>query len=389
MKTALASNRDLGAARFAIRQAEARLQQSGLLSNPEFELSRAGDRLTGNEGEYDFSTGFKQRFPITGRLAKEKAVARVDVALALAEVRNQERLVAGEVLGLGRDWLVIRDKLQANDETMGIIQKLIESSEKRLKVAEVSAADVNLTRIEAEKITLTQATLRIEQETAAIQLNGLLGRPPQTKVELTGSIQTEMNAAVVAEASSRAVQQRPDRQLAALAIDRAAAEVVLAHAQKWEDWTVGFGYSRTVGKFDSPIGTKRDNLLGASISIPLPFWNKNQGKITEAQVTRERTEAELSALELKIRTETRSAENQMRRQSGILRQYREVSLKLGQENLALLQKGYGEGLYPITAVIQAQQQLIELRQSYLEAVAEFTRAKTAWETATGAVLFTK
>ena len=53
-----------------------------------------------NEGEYDFATGFKQRFPITGRLTKAKAVARVDVAQAMAEVRNQERLLAGEVLGL-------------------------------------------------------------------------------------------------------------------------------------------------------------------------------------------------------------------------------------------------------------------------------------------------
>ena len=38
----------------------------------------------------EFSTGLKQRFPITSRLAQAKAVARVDVAMALAEVRTKE-----------------------------------------------------------------------------------------------------------------------------------------------------------------------------------------------------------------------------------------------------------------------------------------------------------
>ena len=139
---ALTENRDLAAARFAIRQAEGRLKQAGLWPNPEFELSRQNDHAFANEGEYNFSTGFKQRFPITGRLTKAKAVARVDVAQALAEVRNQERLLAGEVLGRSRELLVTQEKLKANQEIQSVIQKVIEVSEKRLKVAEVSAADV-------------------------------------------------------------------------------------------------------------------------------------------------------------------------------------------------------------------------------------------------------
>ena len=89
---------------------------------------------------------------------------------------------------------------------------------------------------------------------------------------------------------------------------------------------------------------------------------------------------------MRIATEAQTAENQMRRLLDILRQYREDSIKLAEENIALLQKGYADGLVNITAVIQAQQQLTGLRQSYLEALADFIRAKTEWETATAAVL---
>ena len=385
-ETALAENRDLAAARFAIRQAEGRLKQAGLWPNPEFELGGKNDSAFANQGEYDLATGFKQHFPITGRLTKAKAVARVDVAMALAEVSNQERLLVGEVLGRSRELLVTREKLKANEEIQGVIQKVIEVSEKRLKVAEVSAADVNLAKLELQKLTLAQAAFLNQQEITATALNRLLGREPKMPLQMSGAVATEFDTNMVAEVSRQALARRPDRQLFALGIDRAGAEITLARAEKWADWTVGFDYSRGVSKFDAPIGTKTDNFLGVSVSIPLPLWNKNQGRISEAQATQQRAEAELQALDLRIATEAQTAENQMRRLFGILRQYREESIKLADENIALLQKGYADGLVSITAVIQAQQQLTDLRRSYLEALAEFIRAKTDWETATGATL---
>ena len=382
---ALAENRDLTAARFAIRQAEGRLKQAGLWPNPEWETRHASDTAFANEGEYDFSTGFKQRFPITGRLTKAKTVARVDVAMAMAEVRNQERLLSGEVLGFSRELLVTREKLKANDEIQRTIQKLVEVSEKRLKVAEVSAADVNVAKLELQKLTLAQAALLNQEEIATTALNRLLGREPKTPLQMSGATSTDFDTNSIAEISRQTLARRPDRQLAALGIDRAGAEIKLAKAEKWQDWTVGFDYSHTVNKFVAPVGTKPDDLLGVGVSIPLPLWNRNQGRISEAQATQQRAEAELKALDLRIAAETQTAENQMQRLLGILRQYREESIKLAEENITLLQKGYADGLVNITAVIQAQQQLTELRQNYLEALGEFTRAKTDWQTATASV----
>jgi outer membrane protein, heavy metal efflux system len=379
---AVENNLDLVAGRLAIRQAEGRLKQAGLWSNPDWETGYAPDTAFGNAGEYNFATGFKQRFPITGRLAKAKTVARVDVAMALAEVRNQERLLAGEVLGLGRGLLVTQEKLKANQGLQDTLQIIVEVSEKRLKVAEVSAADVNLAKLEWQKLTLAQAALLNQQEIASTTLNRLLGREPKTPLQISGTVNVEFDTNAVAEISQQAQAHRPDRQLAALGIDRAASEIKLARAEKWEDWTVGFDYSRSVSKFDAPIGTKTDEFLGVGVSIPLPFWNQNQGRVSEAQATQTRAVAELDALDLRIKAETQTTEDQMRRLLGILHQYRDESIKLAEENVVLLQKGYGDGLVNITAVIQAQQQLTDLRQSYLEALGGFEQALTDWQTAT-------
>lgn len=383
---ALLENRDVAAARFAIAQAQGRLQQAGLWPNPDWEMSRSRETALDFNGESKFSTGFRQRFPITGRLEKARVVARVDVAMAVAEVRNQERLLIGEVLARSRELITLREQLKANQDIQDIIRKLIEVSEKRLKVAEVSVADVNLAKLELQKLLLAGAGLLNQQDIATVELNRLLGRDPQWPLQISGTVGTNLDLNLFAQTTRQAVANRPDHQLAALAVNRADAEIKLARAQKWEDWTVGFDYSRDRSIFEAPIGTKVDNFIGVSISIPLPLWNKNQGRVSEAQATEQRARAELHALELRIMAEAQSAENQILRLLSILRQYRDESLKLAEANIALLQKGYADGLVSITAVIQAQQQLTELRQSSLEVAAQLARALTEWQTVTASNL---
>ena len=59
---ALAGNRDLAAARFAIWQAEGRLKQAGLWPNPEFEVGQKNDRAFASDGQYDFATPHSTEF---------------------------------------------------------------------------------------------------------------------------------------------------------------------------------------------------------------------------------------------------------------------------------------------------------------------------------------
>jgi len=383
----LANNRDLAAARYAIRQAEGRLQQAGLWPNPEFGLGRQSDRLFANEGESTLTSGFRQRFPITGRIAKARTVARVDVAQAIAEVRNQERLLAGDILARVRELLVLREQLQANQEIQDTLDRLVTVSEQRAKVAEVSQADVNLARLELQKARLARQLLINQQAVATTGLNQLLGREPKAPLEPTGELPVEFPRQAAAEAQSQALAQRPDRQLSALSIDRAAAEIKLARAQKWEDWTVGFDYTQARSLFPGPGNmADTDRLVALSVSIPLPLWNRNQGNIAAAQATQGRAERELAALELRIAAEVRAADERLRILAGVLRQYREESLKLSAQNVTLTQKGYSDGLVNVTAVIQAQQQFIDLRLSYLATLAEFARALTDWQTATASIL---
>ncbi len=376
---ALGENRDLAAARFVVKQAEGRLRQAGLWPNPDFELSRSRDTAFANEGEYAFSTGFKQRFPITGRLQKAKVVARADVAMALAEIRNRERLLASEVLGRGRELLFFADQLRLFETNAVLLEQLVSVSEKRLNAAETAVTDVNIARLELEKNRTQQTQILSQRDVSAAELNRLLGREPDRPIQVRSSPQPIQLATNI---SAQVLSSRPDRQLAALAIDKGAAEITLARAQRWEDWTVGFDYSRDRSIFSGPVKLDdTDNFLGFSVSVPLPLWNRNQGRIAEARATRERAAAELSALELTILTEVQIAASRVQRLQPLLQRYQDA-VNLSEQNIALLQKGYADGLTPISAVIQAQQQLSDLRRTFLETAGEYNRALIDWQTAT-------
>lgn len=97
VSNALMNNRGLAAARHVVGQAHGRLRQAGLLPNPEVEFSGYSDFVSGSEGEGAFVIGLHQWFPLTSRLGLARQVARVDVAMALREVRNRERLLIAEV----------------------------------------------------------------------------------------------------------------------------------------------------------------------------------------------------------------------------------------------------------------------------------------------------
>ncbi len=86
------NNLEMAAARVLIREARARADQAGRLSNPELEAG-VYPNTRGREGF--LTLALVQRFPLTSRLRLEKAVSKFAIEAAEAEVADRERRLAG------------------------------------------------------------------------------------------------------------------------------------------------------------------------------------------------------------------------------------------------------------------------------------------------------
>jgi cobalt-zinc-cadmium efflux system outer membrane protein len=362
--------------------------QAGLWPNPELELSTTTDRTFNDEGERTSGAGFQQAFPISGRLRFAKRVSRVDVARAMAEIRNRERLLIGEVQRDFLNILLLRQQLAANREFVSLNREFVDVLEERLKRAEVSEVDVNLARVELQRLGVDSAQLESDLVARELSLKLRMGLPPEEKISLEGNVEALAAKFRPEKYQTTMVVNRPDLRQTELGIDRAAAEVRLARAEAWADWTLGTHYEneRTL---DEPVGAKTDQFLGFKISIPIALWNRNQGRVYEHKAASEQARQQFEAQRLSIRSEIATALARALKLRGAVGNYRRDLLPaLGQTN-ALVRKGYSEGLIPATQVIQVQQQQTTLRSSFLTATGNYLQALVDLETATASSPFLK
>lgn len=380
IREALAGNRDLRAATFAIAQARARLEQAGLWPNPSLQLAGADDVVFANEGDYDASIGFEQRFPVAGRLARGRDVARVDIAIAVAEVRDATRLLVAEVEISFSELLVLQEQIAARAQLIAVNRRLADVSAHRAALAEVSALDVNTAQLELHRLELERDLLTAQAQARSTELSRLLGRDADATVTVAGELVPGPPRSL-AELRETALAWRPDLQQLRLAADRARAEQALAKAERWEDWALGFRYARTRQPVVGAPSQPSDQLLGLSVSIPLPLWNRNQGRIAEMQALEAQARSRAAALELTILADVESAHHRVEDLGAVTERYRTRVTPLTSENVRLAQEGYQHGLVPVTQVVQVQRQQSELRTAYLDALAQYRQAAIELETA--------
>ncbi len=384
----LASNLDLRAAYFEVEKARGRLIQAGLWPNPELGFSTTTDRTFKNEGERATTAGFQQAFPISGRLHFAKQVSRVDVAQAMAEIRNRERLLIGEV---ERDFLTVlllRQQIKANHEFIGANREFVDVFEQRLKHAEVSEVDVNLARVELQRLELDTTVLETDLRTRELALKLQLGLPAEHPLAVEGDLNALTARFRPENYDLSMVVNRPDLRQTELEIDRANAEVRLARAEAWADWTLGADY-QTDRRVDEPTGLRTDPSLGFKISIPLALWNRNQGRVYEQKAAASQARKRVEALTLSIRSEIATDLTQAFKLREVVRTYHRDLLPSLTRTTALLYKGYGEGLVAPTQIIQAQQQRATLLSSVVAANTTYIQALIGLETATASSPFLK
>lgn len=381
---AVQGNRDLQAARYIVEVARARLLQAGLPPNPRLNLGGSNDFLFNNAGEYVANVGISQQFPVAGRIARQKDVARVDIALALTEISQAERNLAGEVAKRFYQVLVLDRQIQLRDRLTGIDKNLVKVTRDRFRVAEVSELDVNTAQLELQRLVQERALLQNQRALQWAQLNQLLGRPSGMLLSLEDVLPpTSSPLPPLNEELDQALALRPDLRAALLSADRAQADLALAKAQRWEDWTVSVGLEQGRRVIEGAPPQSSDRLLGVTLSIPLPLLNKNQGRIAEAETAGSQAQVRIEALKLSIRNDVSSAYSEAERLRTAVQQYEDGMLRLSDRNVRLAQQGYNMGQTPILAVVQAQRQQSDLYIAYQNTLSQYLQALVALHTAVG------
>lgn len=369
-----AANPVLAAARWSIEEARGRLLGTGRWSNPEVgaTLQRG---LQGRDVRAEWS--FEQKFPLTARLRHEKEVSAVEVWQAEAETREMERTLIVQAQEAAVKWLALAAHIELRKEQIAHVTELADFLHARAQQGESSPLDEGQARLEARQLQLEVGQLQAEQRLLEGELRPLLGFPAQEPLTLQGALAepVAIKAAVPVE-----VRRRPDYQALELAQEAAERRVELEKARRWEDITAGVVAEFERGE-DAPKGYENERFLGFRLSVPLPWWNKNEGPIREAEARVQRLAAEREALRQRIQTEAAAAQAAMLEQARLAAQEAGELVKLAEEQVQRAQAAYDQGLVSFSEVARARGQWLQARSAVLNARRDFHLARLRWEAA--------
>jgi cobalt-zinc-cadmium efflux system outer membrane protein len=349
----------------AVGVAEGEVRAARQVPNPEFGMSLGHSRAEdGSEQRFIWDLDLTIPLEWPGRVVERSRAARHGVEAAHSDLQAAGLEIYRELRGLYLEIARDQEVTKALQESEDHLVKLSETV--RLRVDQGEARPVELTRVEAEleELRLENDRSRRDARARRQQLNLWLGGrlPPEFTVEpdwqdLPGLPALE-DALESARTNHPAVKGARARQ--AQAHSTAAAERYAALPE------VGVG-----GFYEQEIDSRN---AGGLLSIPLPFWNRNQGGIAKARAEAEKARADAALAARRIEEAVFATHARAAGALNALRGYESGILPKTRKALADLEILYQAGESGLIDVLDARQALIRAREGCTSVLFEYLNA---------------
>jgi len=376
---ALENNADLRAARLSIDLAEARFDRTGVRSNPSVNVDYASDFLFNDEGEHSFGIGFSQKFPLANRLKRAKDVSRVDIAKAKTEVKKQEFAIAHSISEIALEIQIADTRKESLERLLAKVEEIASFIRSRVDRGEYSHLEANQATLEARSLKQEINQLTTERNHLVHSLEPLLGSPSEEELSFVKNSEIDIEEDSL-EFDNLLFERHPDFQLAILDAHSAEAEIALAESENWEDITASIFWENERG-IDQPNGLETDRFIGVGMSIPIPLRKKGELRAREQRIARDQSHMQAAAIKLRVLHEIEHARHEMEDLRESIQSYRKEVIELAQAQLEETQVAHQNGQISFVALMDVQQQLLEIEHNHLDTLESFAHARLKLEIA--------
>ena len=259
VSTALSRRADLLAARQRLAIAEGKLIQAGLRPNPVLDAEYGSPRFLGGEAERDFSVGVSQVFELGGKRSKRVKVAELEIAQIRAEISALERQFAAEIRTTYASAIAAARQLDVLEKLIAADEEIVRATEARLKEGDVAPLDLNLVKVESDRLRIQAIEAKSNLETALLTLQSLTGTDVAESLKIAPQAERPPRLDFgLAELTDTALRGRNDLQAAKIAEELGSARIDLAKSLATPNVAASVKYSRNKSIFDLPaIGGRR------------------------------------------------------------------------------------------------------------------------------------
>ena len=303
--------------------------------------------------------------------ALRSAVAQYGRALADAQVADASRRLTLDVTLACVDVLEAKARLALARDNLQTLERLVDLNDRRVATGAIAPLEVTRSRVAMLQYRASVRTAELALTQARLKLLPLLGvRTGDAPIDIDDRLRLAVQPAApnldALQAAARAA--RPDLRAGRTEQARTQADLRLQLAQATVDYTVGAEFRRQQGI------AGRGNMLGFFVSVPLPFFNRNQGEIARAEAEQRRSGLALTAVESEVRAEVASAFEEFRSSQQLVAEMERDLLKPANDARAGTTYTYQAGATSLLDVLDAQRAFNDTMDSYYAAQATYRRA---------------
>jgi len=380
------SNPTLLAARIGIDESRDQEITAFLRPNPDFALSTDGTQISPYEGVWrpfagtQFSPSISYLHERRRKRELRLESAQKGTAIAQSQLEDQERSLVFTLRGAFVQALqakAVRDLAKDNlvyfDHEFGI-------SQDRFNAGDI--ARVDLDRLELQRVTYESdlQTAEVNLRTAKIQVLQLLNdRTPIDQFDVHGPFDFSEQIQSQEQLRAAAMEQRPDLKAAAQSVDKAQTDYKLAVANGSTDPTFSLWVTHNPS-FNNPYA---NNTIGASVSIPLRIFDKNQGEKARTRLDITRSERLRDAAQAQVFSDVDSAYATILNTVTLLRPYKKKYLATAARVRDTIAFSYQHGQAALVDYLDAQRDYRAVQVTYLNLVGSYLSAASQLNLAVG------
>ncbi|MHC5076127.1 MAG: TolC family protein [Planctomycetota bacterium] len=373
----LMHNPELKSFSWQVRASEARTLQASLLPNPEIEVEVEEVGGTGGRSGFDASETtiqLGQLIELGGKVEKREKVASLESELAGWGYEAKRVDVLTKVTHAFVEVLASQERLKLADELVQLSEEILYTVSLRVEAGKDSP-------VEKTKAQLVLSGARVEQKqavqrlkTARKRLTALWGNTSPVFEEAAGQFELVSGFPSESKLSSFLVGN-PELARWAVEMERQRAILELEKANSIIDPRLSGGVQY--------LNEDNDTAIVFGVSVPVPIFNQNQGKILEARYNILKARNQQEAAEASLNLGLSEAYQGLSIAFIQATDLKEEILPGAQSAMDATREGYSQGKFDYLMVLDAQRTFFLSRAKYVESLAAYHRARADIEQLVG------
>jgi cobalt-zinc-cadmium efflux system outer membrane protein len=354
--------------------------QAGLRPNPElgFELENiggSGDRQSFEQAES--TVWLSQLILLSGKRGKRQRLAELDRELAEWDYETTRLNVLAETTKAFVATLRAQQQLSLFLELERIAAGSVRTAEAQLRAGAAPAVERTRAQVALSRAQVERA--RAERELAARRttLAATWGSDTPTFSEVRGDL-SDIAAPPALSELERHIEASPHVARWTTELERQKASLSLEEARRIPNPTVGLGARH--------FSDNGDNALVFDLSVPLPVFDRNQGRVLAARRHIAKGQAQKAAAVVSARSMLAQRYQDLAAAFEQAQILQSRTLPAAEAAFEGSRNGYKKGLFRYLDVLDAQRTLFDIRTEYLEVLSAYHQARADLERLTGTPL---